>query len=169
MGTVSLVQGPAVVSRDEGPALHGQAERTRVPLDVRDGSSDLVRMIQEDLPSSAGQPRWVVDRTVVGRAEASTARFFQGLDHLLCGMLVLANQNVNVVWHDRASVAGISPLLDHLAEGQADLGAGTLVEGEQGMLEETGGVLVEPANLITGRLHGLASEVKIPEFGKKVG
>src|SRR5207248_2170046 len=160
IGTMSLVEGPAVVSRDERPALHGQAERKRVPLDVRDGSSDLVRMIQEDLPSSTGQPGRMIRRTVVGRDEASPARLFQDLNHFLGLVLVLADQNVNVVWHDRASVAGISLLLDHLTECQADLGAGNLVEGEQGMLEETGGVHVEPANLITGRLHGLASDVK---------
>src|SRR5215510_484955 len=114
-------------------------------------------MIEEDLPPAAGQPRRMVDRTVVSRAEASATRLFQSLDHFLRLVLVFADQDVDVVRHDRASVAGVSPLLDHPAECQSNLCASGLVEGEQGMLENFGSLLVESANLVTRRLDGFAA------------
>src|SRR5947209_1975535 len=108
MWTVSRVEGPAIVDRDERPALDRQSERQRVAFDVGDSSSDLVGMFEENLPTAAVRPGRMDRCPVLRRAQANPAGLLESFHHLFRLVPVLADQDVDMVRHDRTGVTGIA-------------------------------------------------------------
>jgi hypothetical protein len=100
--------------------------------------------------------------------QSSAAALFEGIDHRLGGVLVLAQKNVDVVGHDRAGVAGVPLRRDHLGEGFADLPALFLAKGQQRMSEQKPRLLIEVPHLCGGRLDFLASVMKLAQLGEDV-
>jgi hypothetical protein len=78
---------------------------------------------------------------------------------------VLADQDVDVVRHDRAGPRGEFLPGDDIGEPLGDEGAGRLIELQERVLEEQGGLLVEGPNLTAGGLDLLAAFVEFSEFG----
>src|SRR5947199_102762 len=80
-------------------------------------------------------------------SQAGTTRRMQRRAHLFGTVSVPADQDVDVVRHDRAGVAGVATLVDHLPECGCNLGPGGLVEGQQRKAEEWGCPPVELPHL----------------------
>lgn len=162
------VQGPAVVCCYELPPLHGQPRFDGVLLDVADRPPKIVRVVLKDDP--AGPAPDGVTFGAVSRFQQPLARIpLQRPDHLLREVAVLADQHVDVVGHDRAGVAGVSPPLDGGGERIADDRNLFGREGQQVMLQDRRGAIVELADLPSRGLGALASVVEFSELGDHVG
>src|SRR5581483_479609 len=98
-------------------------------------------------------------------AEPQAAVSLEILDHVLGEMLVLANEDMDVVGHDRAGVARVALICDHFTEGGRDHGAGKVVEGQQRVAKQVTGPLIELAHFTSGGLESLPAEVQLAEIG----
>ena len=96
------------------------------------------------------------------------ARLLEPCHHFLYLMFVLADQNVNVIRHDRAGVAGVAFAFDHLGKSGPDLRAGFLIEGEQGKTEDFGSAFVKRAYLPPRRLTAFTPLMEFAQFGNEV-
>src|SRR5438105_332289 len=100
------MQWPPIIRCHKGISLNGLTVRNRIFFDVSNRTPDLVRMIKEDFPTAAN-PGWMVWITETVRAKPQAAVVLKVRDHLFSGMLVFADDQVNVIAHDRARVAGV--------------------------------------------------------------
>jgi hypothetical protein len=89
-------------------------------------------------------------------------------DHLFRLMPVLAQQDVDMVRHDRAGVASIALDADDFVECLRNLLSRWIIKSEQRMLEESPGTLVELLDHSAGWLHGFAAVVKFAQLGEHV-
>src|SRR2546423_641000 len=94
-------------------------------------------MVEEDFPS-AMDPGWMIFFTVsVGaKSRRAGAGELQVLDHLLGGVLVFSNDEMNVIAHDRACVTCVTKLLDRIGKSNCDALNRVRRKLQQGMFEE---------------------------------
>ena len=72
-------------------------------------------------------------------------------------MLMLANQDVNMVGHDGAGIAGVTLLADRVGEGRRDFGLGGVVKGQERVDEHLGSTIVKVPHFAANRLDALAA------------
>src|SRR5205085_9122993 len=106
-------QRPVVVVLHEEPVLRGKADLDRVPFDVADGPSHIIRVVEEYFPALPRRPGWMVPPRLDQFLSTDPNEVF---DHLLGAVPVLPDQDVNVVRHDCAGVTGGALTLDHFAK-----------------------------------------------------
>src|SRR6266446_1147950 len=106
--TMPRMQRPPVVPLDERPTLRRQSDLDRILVHVPDRAPHFVRMIEKDLPSVACEPGGMRNRAATRFDQPAPARFDQLVHHLFGRILVLANNRVNMVRHNGASVTGIA-------------------------------------------------------------
>lgn len=116
---MSRMEGPSGVRRHEIPALNGHAIGNWILLDVGDGATDLVGMVEEDLPS-AGAPGGVIGGSEAVGAKPRAAVMLQMLDHILGAVAVLADDQVDMVEEDGAGIAGVLSRADRICESVRD-------------------------------------------------
>src|SRR5580692_1058524 len=114
--TMSRMQRPAVVGCDEWPCLRWQSDRTRVVLDVTNSPPNLVGMVEEHFPAAASNPGRMRLCSFAPFDQPVSAGEHQVGRHVLCQMLVLANENVHVIGHDRAGIASVTLFVDNAAK-----------------------------------------------------
>src|SRR4051812_41752495 len=127
MGTVSLVQRPTIVSLNKRPGLLRQLEGQRIRLDVTNSPSHFVGMIEKDFPAPTAPGR-VIFRPSRYRRQMGATLFLQSVHHLFREVLVFADQNMHVVWHDDTGRAGVTILLDNRCKCLRDMGADDSIE-----------------------------------------
>jgi hypothetical protein len=97
------------------------------------------------------------------RAKPEAAVVLELFDHLFCEVLVFADQNVDMVRHNRACVASASLGLHNFAKCGGDFVSGVCVERQQRMPEDPRGFSAEVADFPTGRLNFLPSEMQVTQ------
>jgi hypothetical protein len=110
---MTRVEGPIVVRFDEWVILLWSSRFYRIVFDVLDGPSNLLGTIQKHLPP-VSTPDGMVERATMALAKPQAAFNLEVRDHLLCGVLVLPNESVDVVVHRHPSVAGVLFTFDHI-------------------------------------------------------
>ena len=116
---MSRVQRPTVVRSYELPMLFGKPPLHRVLLDVRNRSADIVGVFEEDYPTWTTPYRMIVG-PAFSIAKPQAADGLEILNHILRLLPVLANQEVNVIRHNRASIASVDLPANTLGEGTCD-------------------------------------------------
>src|SRR5690348_11757676 len=106
---------PAVVGRHERPALPWQAALAAVVLDVHRSVLHVRAAELEDLPAGAA-PDGVPGEVEAGRDERGAAGFLKGGYHLLGPVAMFADEQVGVLGHDGAGVAGVTAFADGVGE-----------------------------------------------------
>jgi hypothetical protein len=114
----------------------------------------------------ADAPDGVIEREQARRNNLRATRGLEVLDHLFRAVPVLANDEVNMVWHDRTRVARVLARGDRVREACCDEGELLRSELAQRMLQQLARLLVEPANVARRGLNLLATVVKIPELSQ---
>ena len=109
------MQGPTIVRSHELPALDRETDHYGIVLDIFDRSTDIFRRIEKDFPARAA-PYGVVGGAHGGAAKPQAAGFLQICDHLFSKVFVLADQDMNVVRHNRTRVTGIAVVRDAFAK-----------------------------------------------------
>src|SRR5688572_5412939 len=81
---------------------------------------------------------------------------------------MLANQDMNVVGHDRTGVAGQLFVMQRVLKCVGDGVACRGVEGESGMLQKRFGILQELPHDRTGRLNGFSPKMQFAKLAEKI-
>src|SRR5438094_9291836 len=101
-----LMQPPVVIWDHERMLLLRQPNLDRILLDIRNRPPDLLRMIEKHAPSRSA-PDWMIHIEQFARPQQSMRFTLKIPNDLLRLMLVLANEQVHVIRHNRARVAGV--------------------------------------------------------------
>ena len=109
IGRMSLMQRPAIVRLHKRPRLSRQSNLDRIVLNVRNRAIDLIWMIKKYFPPAACRPHRMIARpqSMDGIDQRPSCCILKQLDHLFRTVLVLANENMHVIRHDRAGVARV--------------------------------------------------------------
>jgi hypothetical protein len=147
--------------------LLGKFPLYRILLDVSNRSADIVGVFEEDLPTWTTPYRMIVGPSF-GIAKPQAADGLEILDHILRLLAVLANQEVNVIRHNRASIASVGLLANTLSERTSDyihVLARDLQDRElQHLLRSFAKILDHP----TCRLYPFAAIMQLPKFRNNV-
>ena len=90
--------------------------------------------------------------------------FLEFGDHLLCLMAMFADQDVNVVGHDRTGVAGVPIANDDFMEYLANRCGLDGVQFQQRMGQDRSGLAIEFADLRRGGLNLLPPVMQFAQF-----
>src|SRR5262245_518923 len=96
--------------------------------------------------------------------ERAAASGLKCRDHFLRVMAMLADQNVNVIVHDRAGVTGVVVLLDRNCKRSSQRFDVSVLEREQLKLQHLLGLFVKSLQVSISRLDLLAAIVEGAEF-----
>src|SRR6266404_4286720 len=83
-------------------------------------------------------------------------------------MFVLADKNVNVIRHDRASITRVTFGSDNLRKAGGNASAALLIKIQSRVHQKWDGLFIELPDLLTGGLNPLPAEMKFTEFRKDV-
>jgi len=160
---VPRMQRPIIVRLHEIPRLLRFACLRRIVFHILDATNHIVGMFKKDIPSVTGNPNGVPFRHELLRAEFPYAPMFQFVRHLLGRVLVLANDEMDVIPHDRTGIASVFLTFDRLAECGCNRLAMRDCKFDFWMFEERVGFLVEVADHRTARLNIFATVVHFAE------
>jgi len=99
--------------------LARESEWHRVVPDVFDGPADILGGIEEDFPSGT-TPSRMVGGTCAGGDERFSGRLLKVVDHFFGNVSVFANQDMDVIGHDRARVTRVTIAADRILESGSD-------------------------------------------------
>ena len=157
------VQGPPVVLGDEGPLLAREAPLWGVVFDIPDRPSNVVGMVQEHSPPGPCPHGMFVVADARG-GQCPAAGLLEVFDHFLRLVLVLADEQVDVIGHDGAGIAGVSVARYRAGESIGDDGDFVRCELQQREHQLPVCLLVEFPNVLRGRLDGSPAAMQAAEF-----
>lgn len=164
---MALMKRPVVVLRNPVPLLRRQRDFHRIAIDIPNCSVHLVPMIEKDFPP-ADSPEWVISGTEANFAKSFARCSLYVLNHLLRQVSMLANQQMNVIRHDRTCVTCVIEACDRITDRLGHyrkLGGG---EREQFVLQHSRSLIIESSNIEAGRLNLLSAMMYKAEIGKNV-
>jgi hypothetical protein len=133
-----------------------------ISLDVSDGALHFIRVIKKNFPTAA-DPDGVVRRKQSGGAKPQAAAMLELLDHFLCGVTVLADDQVHVIGKDRTRIACVLARTNGIGKSICDDLKRILGEFDKLMLEKMPCLFIEGMDISRCGLDFLPTEVKFTQ------
>src|SRR5215831_19126907 len=147
---------PTIVWSFEVALLDGPSVRDRVVFDVTDGSTNFIRMINEDLPPAVN-PHGMIERAKTISAKPQAAVMLQVLDHLLRLMPKFPDDQVHMIAKDRTRVARVFESLDGVRKSARNTDDRVLIQLKERMLQDASCGAVKGPNVTRCWLDPLPS------------